>query len=57
MYERCFDRDKSLFVVNRTPKYQEISIPKEYDSGSVSYTLKKSKKNVLSPYGGISIKK
>lgn len=57
MYERYLDKDKSLFVVNRTPTYQEFSIPTEFKDGEVSYTLKKSKKGILSPYGAVSIKK
>ena len=57
MYERVLDKEKDLFIVNRTPVYQEIIVPDEYRGGDVVYTLKKSKKNVLSPYGAISIKK
>ncbi len=57
MYERSLDNDRSLFVVNRTPTYQGFCLPKEYESGEVGYTLKKSKKGILSPYGAISIKK
>ena len=57
MYERYLDKDKSLFVVNRTPTYQEFSIPTEFKDGEVSYTLKKSKKGILAPYGAVTIKK
>ena len=56
-YERLSEDEKLLFLVNRTNEYEEISIPEEYQSASKVYTLKKSTPRVLSPYGGIAIKK
>jgi len=57
MFERVLDKEKGLFVVNRTSLYKEVSLPNEYETADVTYTLKKSKRDCLSPYGAIVIKK
>ena len=57
MFERTTDTDQALIAVNRTEEQQDIEIPKEYEDKEVIYTLKKSNKKTLAPYGAIAIKK
>lgn len=57
MFERMDKENKALFAVNRTNEEKELNIPSEYEESKDIYTLKKSRKTRLSPYGGIAIKK
>ena len=57
MFERIGEDFKTLTTINRTDKESLITIPSEYENHSKIYTLKKSTKNVLKPYGGITLKK
>lgn len=56
-YERLSEYEKLFFLINRTNEYEEIEIPKEYQDSPKIYTLKKSTPKILTPYGGIAIKK
>ena len=56
-YERLSEDEKLFFLINRTNEYEEIEIPKEYQDSPKIYTLKKSTPKILTPYGGIAIKK
>ena len=57
MFERKNDEESSLVVVNRTNQEKEFNVPKEYETHDKVYSLKKSRPGVLSPYGGIALKK
>lgn len=56
VFERFKDDQRGLILVNRSPYEQDIILPKEYRDKEVSYSLKKSDKEHLSPYGGLYIK-
>ncbi len=56
MFERKLGEEKALVTVNRTDKEQDFIVPSEYEGGKV-YSLKRSIPGMLSPYGGICIKK
>lgn len=56
-YERLSEDEKLFFLINRTNEYEEIEIPEEYQDSPKIYTLKKSTPKILTPYGGIAIKK
>ena len=43
--------------INRTNTPSEIILPSEYETPSKVYTLKKSTPRILTPYGGIALKK
>lgn len=57
MFERTSENGDALIAVNRTPDDTNIFIPPKYDGTDISktYSLNKSKKTSLSPYGGISL--
>ncbi len=55
MYERYDGENKILVCTNRTNQEQEILVPDEYKEKV--YTLKKSSRRKLEPYGGIIMKK
>lgn len=56
-YERVKDDNQMLFLINRTKDYEPITIPEEYQSSKKVYTLKKSTTSLLTPYGGIAVKR
>ena len=45
-----------LIIVNRTGDVKTFDIPKEYENSAKVYTLNKSSKGILNPYGAISLK-
>ncbi len=57
MFERNSDQGDALVAVNRTNNETNIFLPPKYDGTDISktYSLNKSKKTLLSPYGGISL--
>ena len=57
MFERNSENGDALIAVNRTPDDTNIFIPPNYDGTDISktYSLNKSKKTSLRPYGGISL--
>lgn len=57
MFERTSENGDALIAVNRTPDDTNIFIPPKYDGTDISktYSLNKSRKTSLSPYGGISL--
>ena len=57
MFERNSNNHSAIIAVNRTDQNQPIELPEEYQDKEVIYTLKKSTKTSLSPYGAIAIKK
>lgn len=57
MFERYTNTDRILTTINRTNEEIEFPVPREYKSNKKVYTLNKSTKGYLSPYGGISIKR
>ena len=59
MFERKSNNGDALVAVNRTDSETPIYIPGKYDGNDLStiYTLNKSKKTSLAPYGGISLVK
>ena len=57
MFERKNGEDKALIAINRTDNEVQLDIPEEYQDAEPIYTLKKSKKGHLSPYGAIALKK
>lgn len=57
MFERTTNNESAIIAVNRTDQNQPIELPEEYQDKEVIYTLKKSTKTSLSPYGAIAIKK
>lgn len=57
-YERIGPKDKMLVITNRSGKEGRILIPPEYnDEKTKIYTLNKSTKDIITPYGAIAIKK
>lgn len=56
MFERIKNNEKMLIIVNRTGDVKTFNIPKEYENSAKVYTLNKSSKGILNPYGAISIK-
>lgn len=56
-FERIKGEEKAFVVVNRTPDEQVFVVPQEYVGIEKVYSLKKSRPGVLTPYGGIMIKK
>ena len=57
MFERTTDNESAIAAINRTDQNQPIELPEEYQDKEVIYTLKKSTKTRLSPYGAIAVKK
>ncbi len=57
IFERKKDNNKALIAVNRTSDSQKLLIPSEYERENVAYTLKKSLKKELTPYGGVVLKR
>ena len=57
MFERTTNNESAIIAVNRTDQNQPIELPEEYQDKEIIYTLKKSTKTRLSPYGAIAIKK
>lgn len=58
MFERIAKGQRALIAVNRTKDIHEIKIPEEYQQKKAKvYTLKKSTRNILNPYGGIAVVK
>ena len=57
MFERTNGDESSLVVVNRTSDEKEFNVPTIYQEPDKIYTLKRSKPGVLTPYGGIALKK
>ena len=56
-FERLTDDDQMFISINRTNTPSEIILPSEYETPSKVYTLKKSTPRILTPYGGIALKK
>ena len=57
-YERIGPKDKMFVITNRSGKEGRILIPPEYnDEKTKIYTLNKSTKDIITPYGAIAIKK
>lgn len=56
-FERINGNDKAFVIVNRTSTEQYFIVPEEYRSSEKVYSLRKSKKDLLTPYGAIAIKK
>ena len=56
MFERIKNNEKMLIIVNRTGDVKTFDIPKEYENSTKVYTLNKSSKGILNPYGAISLK-
>jgi glycosidase len=56
-FERIAPSDQLFVAINNTDESRDFYIPEEYRDGKEILTLKKSKKEVLHPYGGIVIKK
>ncbi len=54
-FERIGEKEKMFVGVNRTNHEGYILIPPEYTQ-EAAYSLKKSSRNILTPYGGIAIK-
>ena len=52
MFERTNSEGSAIITINRTPEERKIILPSKK-----VYTLKKSTKKELSPYGAITIKK
>lgn len=57
VYERYDEKNKILVAVSRVNEISNFDIPKEYQTPSKVYTLKKSKPGHLTPYGAMAIKK
>ncbi len=57
LFERAKDNEKVLVAVSRTNEEKKFLIPGEYENGTEAYSLKNSKKRILTPYGGVAIKK
>lgn len=55
MFERVNGNKKGLFVVNRTNEERKIVIPSEYQKSHLIYSLKRSNKDVLTPYGAMAL--
>ena len=57
-YERIGLNDKMLVITNRSGKEGRILLPPEYnDCKAKIYTLNKSTKDIITPYGAVAIKK
>ena len=54
MFERYKEDESVLVVVNRTGDFKTYKVPSKYKEPI--YTLKKSQKGVLSPYGAVTMK-
>ncbi len=57
VFERIKDEESILVVVNRTGDTHRFIVPDEYKDSEHVYTLRKSKPGMVSPYGGIAIKR
>ena len=57
VYERYDEKNKILVAVSRANEISNFDVPKEYQTPSKVYTLKKSKPGYLTPYGAMAIKK
>lgn len=57
MFERLTELEKALVIVNRTNNDISLKVPNVYEKEEVSYSLNKSKTKILTPYGGVMIKK
>ena len=55
MFERNSGEGDALITINRTPEKKKIEIPSKYESPNTIYTLNKSHKKILTPYGGNAI--
>ena len=56
-FERILGEEKAFVIVNRTGEEHQFIVPEDYRDSDKIYTLKKSKPGVVSPYGGVVIKK
>lgn len=57
MFERTSEDAEILVLVNRTQFDSEISIPSKYEKCNKVYSLKKSTRKKLTPYGGVAVKR
>jgi len=57
MFERLGENESSLVTVSRVPFECNFSVPRDYCETDEIYTLKRSKKGLLNPYGGVVLKK
>ena len=57
MFERINQDEKALIAINRTNQEKDFQVPTSYQDTKKVYTLKKSKKGNLTPYGAIALKK
>ena len=56
MFERSNNEEEILVAINRTNTENKLTIPSKYEQSNKVYTLKKSYKKNLTPYGGVAIK-
>ncbi len=54
-FERTSEDGDALITINRTPEEKKIPIPDKYKDAVKTYTLKRSTKDTLAPYGGNAI--
>ena len=57
IFQREKEEEQALIAVNRTSDDQKLLVPKSFERIEPVYTLKKSRKNELSPFGGVAIKR
>ena len=55
MFERTSNDGDALITINRTPDKKKIVLPSKYETPNSLYTLNKSTKKILTPYGGNAI--
>ena len=55
MFERTSNDGDALITINRTPNKKKIVLPSKYETPNSLYTLNKSTKKILTPYGGNAI--
>ena len=56
-FERTLGNEQMLVSINNSEEEKRLLLPKEYQEGEKVLTLKKSKKDFLTPYGGVIIKR
>lgn len=57
MFERLGKKEKAMIAINRTNNFVAIVFPTKYEKPDKIYTLNDSKQNILSPHGGLVLKK
>ncbi len=56
-FERISDKNRAFIAINRTNNPVNVPIPSSYETSEPVYTLKRAKKDLIMPYGGIVLKK